>query len=175
MWQRGNQCHRGFPAMISKNVQHPYRSKHIAGSRKMEKLWMCKIIEYSLNTHARYCLEDPPSLSDSLEACPFLVFKDFTTLQRHTLSHGKLRTMQMIPVHKKANEFFPVCVGLRGRALIFILWKRLFLYLVANLNQHFWLPICITGLWLCLWTSYNILFFVVMSKSCPALLWLHGL
>lgn len=108
MWQRGNQCHRGFPAMISKNVQHPYRSKHIAGSRKMEKLWMCKIIEYSLNTHARYCLEDPPSLSDSLEACPFLVFKDFTTLQRHTLTHGKLRTMQMIPVHKKANEFFPV-------------------------------------------------------------------
>ena len=64
MWQRGNQRHRGFPAMISKNVQHPYRSKHIAGSRKMEKLCMCKIIEYSLNTHARYCLEDPPRLSD---------------------------------------------------------------------------------------------------------------
>ena len=60
---------------------------------------MCKIIEYSLSEMQDTVLKTLLGLSDSLEACRFLVFKDFATLQKQTLTHGKLRVMQMIPVH----------------------------------------------------------------------------
>ena len=73
---------------------------------------MCKIIEYSLSEMQDTVLKTLLGLSNSLEACRFLVFKDFATPQKQTLTHGKLRVMQMIPVHEKSNEFCSVCVRL---------------------------------------------------------------